>query len=215
MAYSLPDLPYGYDALEPFVDTQTMAIHHGKHHAAYVSNVNTAVAKFPELAGLGIEDLNRRVGTPHLPSDIATAVRNNGGGHWNHNFFWNIMCAPSSSSGPGGELKAAVEAAFGSVDEMKQRFNAAAAARFGSGWAWLVLTPEGKLEITSTPNQDNPLMASLVEAPGAPVLGLDVWEHAYYLRYQNRRPEYISAWWNVVNWEQANDFYKAAAKPRA
>lgn len=211
MAHHLPDLGYAYDALEPFVDTTTMTIHHTKHHQTYVNNVNAALSKFPELAGLGIEDLNTKVGTAEVPADIATVVRNNGGGHWNHSFFWQVMCNPSSTGGPAGEVKDAIEASFGSVDSMKDKFNAAAAGRFGSGWAWLVATPGGKLEITSTPNQDNPLMASLVDTPGTPIIGLDVWEHAYYLKYQNRRPEYISAFWNVVNWEQANVNFKAAA----
>lgn len=147
-----------------------------------MNNLNAALDKFPELKGLGLVDINARTGTSEIPSDIATAVRNNGGGHWNHTFFWKSMCNPSSTGGPSGTLKQAIEEAFGSVDAMKEKFNAAAAGRFGSGWAWLVVTPEGRLQVTSTPNQDNPLMTSLADTPGAPVLGLDVWEHAYYLK---------------------------------
>jgi Fe-Mn family superoxide dismutase len=210
MSYSLPPLPYDYSALEPFVDTTTMQIHHDKHHAAYVNNVNAALQKFPELADLGIVDLNQTVGSSKVPSEIATPIRNNGGGHLNHTFFWKIMTSPSSTNGPSGELKSAIESAFGSVDEMKTKFNAAAAGRFGSGWAWLILKDGGELAITSTANQDNPLMKSIAETPGIPILGLDVWEHAYYLKYQNRRPEYIAAWWNVVNWEQATANFEAA-----
>ncbi|GAB4819061.1 hypothetical protein N2152v2_006107 [Parachlorella kessleri] len=209
MAFKLPDLPYGFDALEPYVDTTTMQLHHGKHHQTYVNNVNAALEKHPELKDLGLVELNQAVGTDTIPADVLTAVRNNGGGHWNHSFFWKIMTNPSSTSGPHGELKEAVEQAFGSVDAMKEKFNAAAAGRFGSGWAWLIVGPDGKLEVTSTPNQDNPLMTPIVEKAGHPVLGLDVWEHAYYLKYQNRRPEYIAAWWNVVNWETANDNFQA------
>ena len=176
----------------------------------YVNNLNAALDKFPEFKGLGLIDVNKKSGTSEIPAEIATTVRNNGGGHWNHTFFWKIMCNPSSTAGPSGSLKQAIEEDFGSVDAMKEKFNAAAAGRFGSGWAWLVLTPEGRLAITSTPNQDNPLMTSLADVPGAPVLGLDVWEHAYYLKYQNRRPEYIANWWNVVCWEQAEENFVAA-----
>ncbi|GBF96385.1 manganese superoxide dismutase [Raphidocelis subcapitata] len=209
MAFKLPDLPYAYAALEPHVDATTMNIHHTKHHNAYVTNVNAALDKFPELKGLGLVDLNKAVGTAAVPADVATAVRNNGGGHWNHSFFWTVMGAPTDSNGPSGELKAAIEGAFGSLDEMKAKFNAAAAGRFGSGWAWLGVKPDGSLGITSTPNQDNPLMA-VADDKMIPVLGLDVWEHAYYLKYQNRRPEYIAAWWNVVNWEAASENFAAA-----
>lgn len=199
--------------LQPFVDTTTMTIHHTKHHATYVNNINKALEDFPEFKGLGVEDLNAKVAS--VPDSIATAVRNNGGGHWNHSFFWKIMCNPSSTGGPSGALKEAIDRDFGSVEAMKEKFNAAAAARFGSGWAWLVLvkdaaTGERRLSITSTPNQDNPLMSSIVDVEGTPILGLDVWEHAYYLKYQNRRPEYISAWWNVVNWEQAGENFNKA-----
>lgn len=176
-----------------------------------MNNVNAALDKFPEFKDVGIVDLNQKAGSSAIPEDIATAVRNNAGGHWNHTFFWKIMCNPSSTGGPCGSLKEAIESSFGSVDAMKEKFNAAAAGRFGSGWAWLVADKDGKLHITSTPNQDNPLMESVTDVTGTPVLGLDVWEHAYYLKYQNRRPEYISAWWNVVNWEQAEENFKAAS----
>jgi len=209
MAFSLPALPYEYAALEPYVDATTMNIHHTKHHQTYVTNVNNALAKFPELAGLGIVDLNKAVGTDKIPADIATMVRNSGGGHWNHSFFWKAMCAPSTTNGPSAELKKAIDTAFGSMDEMKTKFNAAAAARFGSGWAWLGVKPDGSLGICSTPNQDNPLMA-LADDKMTPILGLDVWEHAYYLKYQNRRPEYIAAFWNVVNWDYVSANYAAA-----
>jgi Fe-Mn family superoxide dismutase len=175
MAFALPELPYSHGALEPHVDATTMQIHHSKHHAAYVNNVNAALDKFPELKSLGIVDLNKAVGAGSIPSDIATAVRNNGGGHWNHSFFWTVMGAPTDTNGVSGELKAAIEAAFGSVDEMKARFNAAAAGRFGSGWAWLGVKPDGSLGITSTANQDNPLMGLPDVDAMIPVLGLDVW----------------------------------------
>ncbi|KAJ9511651.1 mitochondrial Mn superoxide dismutase [Haematococcus lacustris] len=209
MAFTLPALPYAFDALEPFVDATTMQIHHGKHHQAYVTNLNNALDKFPELKDLGIVDINKKVGTDAIPKDIATVVRNNGGGHWNHSFFWKIMTAPTNSNGPSDELKAAVDASFGSMDVMKEKFNAAAAGRFGSGWAWLGVKADGSLGITSTPNQDNPLQGVADEAL-LPVLGLDVWEHAYYLKYQNRRPEYIAAFWNIVNWEQVSENFTAA-----
>ncbi|KAG1666052.1 hypothetical protein FOA52_006926 [Chlamydomonas sp. UWO 241] len=210
MSFALPVLPYDYAALEPYVDATTMNIHHTKHHQTYVTNVNGALAKFPELASLGIADLNKMVGTEKVPAEVATMVRNSGGGHWNHSFFWKAMCAPSSTNGPTAALKAAIDSAFGSMDEMKAKFNAAAASRFGSGWAWLGVKADGSLGICSTPNQDNPLMA-LAEDKMIPILGLDVWEHAYYLKYQNRRPEYIAAFWNVVNWDYAAANFEAAA----
>jgi len=210
MAYSLPALPYAFDALEPHVDATTMSIHHGKHHQTYVNNLNGALDKFPELKDLGLVDLNKAVGSDKIPKDVATVVRNNGGGHWNHSFFWKVMTNPSNTNGPQGDVKAQIEAAFGSVDAMKEKFNAAAAARFGSGWAWLGVKADGSLGITSTPNQDNPLQG-VADDQMIPVLGLDVWEHAYYLKYQNRRPEYIAAFWNVVNWEQVATNYKDAA----
>nr|QBH71921.1 Mn superoxide dismutase variant MnSOD1 [Trebouxia lynnae] len=208
MAYTLPKLPYDYTSLEPSIDATTMQIHHGKHHQTYVTNINAQVDKFPELKDLGLVTLNQSIGSSKIPKEAATAVRNNGGGHWNHSFFWKAMTNPSNTNGPSSEVKSAVESAFGSVDEMKTKFNAAAAGRFGSGWAWLAVK-DGKLIITSTPNQDNPLM-QVADDQSIPILGLDVWEHAYYLKYQNRRPEYISAFWNVVNWEQVTENFTSA-----
>lgn len=199
--FELPALPYAYDALEPYIDKMTMEIHYTKHHNAYVTNLNKAVDG-TELAGKTIEELLSNV------SKYPAAVRNNGGGHWNHSFFWKLM--KNDKSNPSGELSSAINSAFGSIDEFKKKFNEAAMGRFGSGWAWLVFTG-GKLLITSTPNQDNPLM-DLSEVKGAPILGLDVWEHAYYLKYQNRRNEYVENWWNVVNWEQASFNFLAAKK---
>ena len=199
MAFTLPSLPYGFDALEPHIDTQTMQIHHGKHHQTYVNNLNAAIEKAPELANKTIEELMR--GIDAAPESVRTAVRNNGGGHWNHSMFWQIM-GPNAGGEPSGKLAEAIKAAFGGFDKFKEQWSAAGVGRFGSGWVWL-LNDGGKLSITSTPNQDNPLMEGKT-----PILGLDVWEHAYYLRYQNRRPDYISAWWNVVNWEEVSRRYK-------
>lgn len=210
MAYTLPVLPYDYTALEPYIDSTTMNIHHTKHHQTYVNNLVAALEKFPELNGTSVVDLNKSVGSDAIPAAITTAVRNSGGGHYNHSFFWKVMGAPSDTNGPSAELKAAIDKAFGSMDQMQSAFNAAAAGRFGSGWAWLIVKGD-TLAITSTPNQDNPLQAALVGADaGIPILGLDVWEHAYYLKYQNRRPEYIAAFWKVVNWEQVNANYALA-----
>lgn len=193
MAYNLPELPYDYNALEPHIDEQTMRLHHDKHHNTYVTKVNSALENHPELAELSIEELMQKLDT--VPEDIRTAVRNNGGGHANHSLFWTIL-SPNGGGEPEGELKEAIESAFGSFGEFKEKFAAAAAGRFGSGWAWLVVN-NGKLEVVDTLNQDSPLSQGLT-----PILGLDVWEHAYYLKYQNKRPEYISAFWNVVNWEE-------------
>jgi superoxide dismutase, Fe-Mn family len=193
MAFTLPALSYAFNALEPHIDARTMEIHHGKHHNTYVTNLNNAVAGKPEES-LSIEDLCKSV------SKYPVAVRNNGGGHWNHSFFWTIM-GPNAGGKPSGPLADAINSAFGSFDEFKTKFAAAAAGRFGSGWAWLIVDGTGKLQITSTPNQDNPLM-DVAEVKGKPVLGLDVWEHAYYLNYQNRRPDYVTAFWNVVNWDE-------------
>lgn len=201
MTYQLPKLPYGYDALEPYIDVETMHIHHEKHHNTYVTNLNAAIEKHPELGSKSIEELIADIDA--LPEDIRTAVRNNGGGHANHTFFWEIM-APKAGGEPVGELKTAIDEAFGSFTDFKAKFKAAATTRFGSGWAWLVLK-DGKLEIISTPNQDSPLMEGLT-----PILGLDVWEHAYYLNYRNVRPDYIDAFWNVVNWDKVNELYLAA-----
>jgi Fe-Mn family superoxide dismutase len=208
MAFQLPVLPYDYAALEPSIDATTMNIHHTKHHQTYVNNLNAAVEKFPELASLGLAGISAAVGTDKVPAEVATAVRNNGGGHWNHSFFWKVLTSPSNTNGPSSELKAAIDESFGSLDEMKTKFNQAAAGRFGSGWAWLGVK-DGKLAITSTPNQDNPLMP-VADDQLIPVAGLDVWEHAYYLKYQNRRPEYINAWWSAVNWEQVSANYTEA-----
>jgi Fe-Mn family superoxide dismutase len=196
MAFTLPELPYAFDALEPHIDAKTMEIHHGKHHQAYVNNLNAAIEKAPELAGKSLDELMRGINS--VPEAVRTAVRNNGGGHWNHSFFWKLM-GPNAGGNPSGEVGRAIDDAFGSFDKFKEQFAAAGAGRFGSGWAWLV-NDGGKLSITSTPNQDNPLM----EGQKA-LLGLDVWEHAYYLKYQNRRPDYINAWWNVVNWKEVEN----------
>jgi superoxide dismutase, Fe-Mn family len=193
MAFTLPALPYAFDALEPHIDAQTMQIHHGKHHQAYVNNLNTAIEKAPELAGKSLDDLMKGINS--VPEAVRTAVRNNGGGHWNHAFFWESM-GPKKGGEPAGKLADGIKSAFGDFSKFKEQFAAAGAGRFGSGWAWLV-SDGGKLSIASTPNQDNPLM----EGKKA-ILGLDVWEHAYYLKYQNRRPDYIAAWWNVVDWNK-------------
>jgi len=209
MAHELPALPYPKDALEPHIDAQTMEIHHGKHHQAYVTNLNKALESAPDLAGKSAEELIKNLAA--VPEAIRGPVRNNGGGHVNHSFFWKLM-KPGGGGAPTGELAKAIDAAFGSFDEFKAKFEAAGAGRFGSGWAWLCVN-NGKLEICSTPNQDNPLMgAAVAGCGGKPVLGVDVWEHAYYLKYQNRRPDYMKAWWNVVNWAQAEENYQAALK---
>ncbi|MEZ5366953.1 MAG: superoxide dismutase [Bryobacterales bacterium] len=202
MAYSLPDLPYAPNALEPHIDARTMEIHHGKHHAAYVNNVNKALEGHDELASMSIEDLVANLAK--VPESIRTAVRNNGGGHANHSLFWTVM-GPGKGGAPGGDLGAAIDQAFGSFDDFKSKFGTAAATRFGSGWAWLSVDG-GKLVVESTPNQDSPLTDG-----HTPILGLDVWEHAYYLNYQNRRPDYISAFWNVVNWDEVAKRFKAAS----
>ncbi|MFM8912333.1 MAG: superoxide dismutase [Flammeovirgaceae bacterium] len=193
MAFTLPALPYAFNALEPHIDARTMEIHHGKHHNAYVTNLNNAIAGKPE-ENLSIEEICKNISKYPLP------VRNNGGGHYNHSLFWSIM-GPNAGGAPTGALADAINAAFGNLDEFKTKFNAAAVGRFGSGWAWLIKGADGKLAITSTPNQDNPLM-DVAEAKGTPLLGLDVWEHAYYLHYQNRRPDYCTAFLNVVNWNE-------------
>lgn len=201
MAYQLPALPYAYDALEPYIDTQTMTIHHTKHHQTYLTKLNEAVAGTP-LESRAAEDL---VANPSsVPEAIRTVIRNHGGGHINHTLFWEIM-GPKCGGEPTGDIAAAITASFGSFANLRKEFTAAAVARFGSGWAWLVLKG-GKLSVTSTANQDSPLL----EGTGIPVLGLDVWEHAYYLKYQNRRPEYIESWWNVVNWDAVTRRYRTA-----
>jgi Fe-Mn family superoxide dismutase len=203
MPFTLPDLPYPFNALEPHIDARTMEIHHGKHHNAYVTNLNNAIAG-TDAEKLSIEEICRNV------SRYPVAVRNNGGGHYNHSLFWNIM-SPQGGGMPSGKLAEAIQATFGTFEEFKNKFSAAAAGRFGSGWAWLVVDAQKKLLITSTPNQDNPLM-DVAEDRGTPILGLDVWEHAYYLHYQNRRPDYIAAWWNVVNWAEVARRYDEATK---
>jgi len=202
MPFELPPLPYPYNALEPHIDEMTMRIHHDKHHGTYVANLNKALESAPELASKTIEDLLANL--PAVPESIRTAVRNNGGGHYNHTMFWEIM-KPGGPAAPSGALASAIDAAFGSVEKLKEAVNAAGLGRFGSGWAWVVLGRDGKLAVTSTPNQDNPLMEGQ-----APVLGVDVWEHAYYLKYQNRRADYLQAWWNVVNWDEVARYYAAA-----
>lgn len=207
MAYELPPLPYPADALEPYIDARTMEIHHDKHHAAYVTNLNKALESAPDAAKLSPEALIADLSV--VPENVRTMVRNNGGGHVNHTFFWKLL-APNAAGKPTGQLAGAIDAAFGSFDEFKEKFAAAAAGRFGSGWAWLVVNG-GKLEICSTANQDNPIMGKAVAGcEGKPVLGLDVWEHAYYLHYQNRRPDYVKAWWSVVNWDEAEKNFQAA-----
>ena len=203
MAHSLPDLPYAYDALEPVVDARTMEIHHTKHHNTYVTSLNAALEGHAELAAKSVEDLISDLDS--VPEDIRTAVRNHGGGHANHSLFWQIMAPEADTGEPSDEFKAAVEAAFGSMDNGHDTFVKAATTRFGSGWAWVVVK-DGKLDILSTANQDNPLMTG----EGTPIVGIDVWEHAYYLKYQNRRPDYIEAWTGIINWNEVNSRFAAA-----
>ncbi len=199
--YELPALPYAYNALEPFIDEQTMTIHHDRHHATYVNNLNAALEGQEELSSKSVEDLIANLDA--VPENIRTAVRNNGGGHANHSLFWKLL-APNAGGAPTGEIAAAINETFGSYDQFKDEFTKAATGRFGSGWAWLVVD-NGKLAITSTPNQDSPLMEGK-----KPVLGLDVWEHAYYLKYQNKRADYITAFFNLINWDEVNNLYRAA-----
>lgn len=203
--FALAPLPYAHNALEPVIDTLTMEIHHGRHHRAYVDNLNAAVASTPALQGLSLEQIVARSGT------LPMAVRNNAGGHWNHDFFWRSMTSPQRGGEPDRALDAAIRTAFGSVDAMKAAFNAAGSSRFGSGWAWLILGKDGRLAVSSTPNQDNPLMDA-ADVTGVPLLGNDVWEHAYYLTYQNRRADYLTAWWQVVNWPEVSRRYAAATR---
>jgi Fe-Mn family superoxide dismutase len=202
MAFKLPDLPYDYKALEPHIDARTMEIHHTKHHQAYINNANAALEKHSDLASKSAEDLLADLGA--VPDDIRTAIRNNAGGHANHTLFWTVM-APNAGGKPQGELATAIDAAFGNFDKFKDEFETAAKTRFGSGWAWLSRKSDGGLVVTSTPNQDSPLSEGLT-----PILGLDVWEHAYYLNYQNRRPDYVAAFWNVVNWDEVARRFSAA-----
>ncbi|HEV2656172.1 MAG TPA: superoxide dismutase [Ktedonobacteraceae bacterium] len=205
MAFELPPLPYAYDALEPYIDAQTMQLHHDKHHATYVTNLNNAV-KGTQFESLAVGDVIRRLN--EVPENIRTAVRNNGGGHLNHSMFWQIM-KPNGGGAPTGEIASAIDSAFGSFDAFKAAFKDAGVKRFGSGWAWLALDGSGKLQITSTANQDNPITDGLFA-----ILGNDVWEHAYYLKYQNRRPDYLDAWWNVVNWDEVNKRFAEARAGR-
>ncbi|MDP2041927.1 MAG: superoxide dismutase [Algoriphagus sp.] len=200
MAFTLPALPYAFNALEPHIDAKTMEIHHGKHHNAYVTNLNNAIAG-TDLEGKSLEELMKVAGSN-------AAVRNNGGGHWNHSLFWQVI-SPNGGGSPSGELAAAIDAKFGSFDAFKETFNKAAATRFGSGWAWLCVDTKKELCVCSSPNQDNPLM-DVSDCPGTPILGLDVWEHAYYLHYQNRRPDYVAAFWNLVNWDEVSKRFAAA-----
>jgi len=202
MAFTLPPLPYAYDALEPAIDSETMTFHHDKHHQAYVDKLNEAIAADASLADHSIEDLLKGV------SKLPKAVRNNGGGHWNHSLFWELLAPVGQGGEPSAALAAAIDRDLGGLEKFKSDFNAAGAAQFGSGWAWLIVQ-DGQLKITSTPNQDNPLM-DVADEKGAVVLGADVWEHAYYLKYQNRRPDYLKAFWTVVNWNKANELYAAA-----
>tara|TARA_R110000850_G_scaffold270759_1_gene404083 strand:- start:2699 stop:3328 length:630 start_codon:yes stop_codon:yes gene_type:complete len=207
MAHELPALPYAEDALEPYIDAATMGIHHGKHHATYIANLNKALEGNADLEAKSIEDLVSDLDS--VPEGIRGAVRNNGGGHANHSLFWSVM-APNAGGAPSGDLAAAIDSAFGSLDNLKAEFKAAALTRFGSGWAWLVAKSDGTVAVTSTPNQDNPLMGEVAGCDGCtPLLGLDVWEHAYYLNYQNRRPDYVDAFWNVVNWDAVAERFAA------
>lgn len=201
MAFELPDLPYAFDALAPHIDAKTMEIHHDKHHGGYVKKLNAAVEGTSQ-ADMSLEDIMKSVGS------ASTAVRNNGGGHYNHSLFWKVL-SPDGGGKPSGDLASAIDSTFGSYDAFKEDFTQAAGSRFGSGWAWLIVDDSGSLKVTSTPNQDNPLM-DVADDQGTPILGLDVWEHAYYLNYQNQRPAYIEAFWNVVNWDQVAKNYEAA-----
>ncbi|MBU0679131.1 MAG: superoxide dismutase [Verrucomicrobia bacterium] len=204
--FLLPDLPYAYDGLEPYVDTMTMRIHHDKHHAGYTAKLNAAIESAPELKEKSIEAILADLAT--YPEPVQTAVRDNGGGYYNHLLFWQVM-KPGGSVGPSEGLASAINDAFGDMNSFRDAFNGAAKTRFGSGWAWLVARADGTLAVGSTPNQDNPLMSGISDLKGVPILGLDVWEHAYYLHYQNRRADYIDAWWNVVNWEKVSESYAA------
>lgn len=211
----LPPLSFAVDALEPYIDKMTMEIHHDRHHQTYVTKLQAAVGQAPSLKGKSLEDLNKAVGTGDIPTEVKTAVRNNGGGHWNHSFFWKVLAPAESKSADytgaaSADLKKGIEDGWGSLDAFQNKFNEAATAVFGSGWAWLGVDDTGKLVISTTSNQDNPLMKGLVKDANIPVLGLDVWEHAYYLKYQNKRPDYLKSWWHVINWEQVSKNYEMA-----
>ena len=210
MAFKLPDLPYGFDALEPVIDTTTMQIHHDKHHNAYVTNLNKALEGKTDLEAKAVEALIGNLAA--VPEAVRSAVRNNGGGHANHSLFWQLMTPKGQGGQPGGALLAALDADCGGLAKFKETFTTAALGRFGSGWAWLCVKEDGKLCVCSTPNQDNPLMKGVVDCPGKPILGLDVWEHAYYLKYQNRRPDYVAAWWDVVNWAKVGELHEQARR---
>lgn len=199
--FELPNLPYAYDALEPHIDEETMRLHHGKHHATYITNLNAALEKYPDIAAMPIDEIITTLDT--VPEEIRQVVRNNGGGHYNHSLFWQLM-SPHGGGEPDAKLRASIEDRFGTYEEFMETFNKAGLGRFGSGWVWLVLK-DSKLDIVSTPNQDSPLMEGLT-----PILGCDVWEHAYYLKYQNRRADYLSTWWNVVDWHKVSELYQAA-----
>ena len=205
MTFTLPNLPYAPDALEPAIDKTTMEIHHGRHHKTYVDNLNKALEGKAEWANKGIEELCAAVSK--LPADVQGPVRNNGGGHYNHSLFWTLMAPKGKGGSPGGELARHIDADLGGLEKLKAAVNDAAVKRFGSGWAWVVKGADGKLFVTSTPNQDNPLMTGIAEKTGTPILGVDVWEHAYYLKYQNKRADYLNAWWDVVNWNRVNDLF--------
>lgn len=205
--FTLDPLPYPFDALNPVIDTQTMQLHHGRHHKSFVDALNTAAGEDATLRGQSVEALLAKA------SKLPIGIRNNAGGHWNHRFFWETMTRPGTSGAPSPALTAAIDAQFGSLDKMKAAFKAAGTGRFGSGWAWLIVMPDGKLAVTSTPNQDNPLM-DIAEVKGTPILGNDVWEHAYYLTYQNRRGDYLDAWWQVVNWQKVSDRFAKATLAR-
>ncbi len=203
--YTLAPLPYAFDALEPVIDAETMQLHHGRHHQAYVNGLNAALEDRPDLQGVALEEILGQV------SGLPVAFRNHGGGHWNHDFFWNSMTAPGTGGEPSADFAAAIDDAFGSLDAMKEAFNRAGGGQFGSGWAWLIVNEAGALEITATPNQDNPLM-DVANVQGTPILGNDVWEHAYYVQYRNRRGDYLAAWWDVVDWSVASERYSAAVE---
>ena len=206
MAHELSALQYAYDALEPYIDVRTMEIHHDKHHAAYVNNLNATIAKHSELEGKSLDDLITKLND--VPEDIRAAVRNNGGGHWNHTFFWNVM-GKDGGDQPAGDLANAIQTDFGSFAQFQEKFVNAGTTRFGSGWAWLIVNGQGGLSVVSTPNQDNPLM-DVSDINGTPILGVDVWEHAYYLKYQNRRPDYLKAFFNVINWDAVSENYSGS-----
>jgi Fe-Mn family superoxide dismutase len=209
MAFELSPLPYSNDALEPTIDARTMEIHHDKHHQAYVTNLNNAIKDKPELEAKSLEELIGDLAC--VPEAVRPAVRNNGGGHWNHTFFWSIM-GPNAGGKPSGALAEAIATTFGSFEAFQEKFQTAGATRFGSGWAWLIVKEDKSLAVISTPNQDNPLMKGVAETLGTPILGVDVWEHAYYLKFQNRRPDYLKEWWNAVNWSVVEGLYAGALK---